>query len=636
MRSRTRWLFGLLCILEGATSGIITGTVSARFTFSLPELRLVEEGFESIPQSSVDIDFDTGGLLHCAWIDSRTTNLHIFGTFVQPNGTVKLPFRGLHGTESNNHSIPFITRNAADTSGMYLFGVETTVPNLIGCMARWDLTQLPNQVTVIDKAVTPLTPTALVRNQMDVIAVSDGIIYVMESDPNIVLRKYTPSSDTWDVTEFIISPFPDRMLVNPRLAKSTDDYLYLSYENYYIPASEHSLIVRQSLNPGDINYWKIETWLSVTTNGPYNADLAATGTGAVQGADRVALVFVDPNSTSTELVCWMSHAQDWSLDIWNGSQTTFSLSAPGTPILGPRAAFSSDDITLYTVWADGRTGGFDEIFGAVSYDGGSFFVPEQQLTSNESDILEPPVIATGTDPGQFAVAYIRSSGASSSPFVLASMPIFFDTCDGDPSRFWDSYAGISPASSPYHSPPQCYALVSESMKGALIRDFGTVEQTGSVDLYFYDDPSNNLTDFAVTLENNNEKGVIRMLGVRNETTPTNYAYSTDGFIWVDWTTAPRFVGWHHVSMTVNAFDGLAMTIEYSPGQTETVTDPTFTSFTRISIAGGDDMYPYYVDDIQVSAVPVEQQPIPATSTAALALLIVSLSYGMIRTIRRIR
>ncbi|MCD4652820.1 hypothetical protein K8T06_02675, partial [bacterium] len=354
------------------------------------------------------------------------------------------------------------------------------------------------------------------------------------------------------------------------------------------------------------------------------------------GTEYCTLVYKDPFSSAvTSLSCHMAIATDWGIDIWASVIASFGTVSPsGTSVLGPNAAFDSDNETLYVVWADDRST-YHEVYGVISYDAGVWFQSEQQLTNNGQTLIEAPVIVTGTESGNLAIAYTRNTSTGDSPYVLVSMPAFFDKCDTDPGNYWDSYAGVSVDSTtiPPFSMPACYRLETASTKGQLINQY-TVEQEGGIDLYFYDDTTITTENFFVALENTNAKGVIRMLGVRNETTQSNYAYSADGVNWTDW-GVPRSTGWHHITMTTSEAVGLEMSIEYSPGLTAHYADPAFQYFTKITIEGGDTGDPYFVDDIEVHAIStLDERPIPTSSHFSLALLMIIMSVLVVLYSRR--
>ncbi len=55
----------------------------------------------------------------------------------------------------------------------------------------------------------------------------------------------------------------------------------------------------------------------------------------------------------------------------------------------------------------------------------------------------------------------------------------------------------------------------------------------------------------------------------------------------------RQLGWHRITMSVDLASGLTMSLEYSPGSTASWADNMFTTFTFVSIEGGDDADPIF-------------------------------------------
>lgn len=350
-------------------------------------------------------------------------------------------------------------------------------------------------------------------------------------------------------------------------------------------------------------------------------DLAVTG-DFVLGTLKVATAYQDPMVPDKIIVASVEHNGDWVDSAWTGNYTVLNA-APGasTLIRGPDLAFGVNKIFLYAVWFDDRAGG-ECLFGAISFTGGLTWGHDRQLTYGTPMLQNPPQIITGYSPGNLAVAYTRYTGVGISPHALVIMPLFYDGCDDDPATYWDSFTGVTPVFLPFHGlQGRSYEMTNGSDRGRLERDFGPQENQGSVDLYFYDDIVNVNEDFYIGLDNDNRRGVIRMLGVRNDTTNNNYWYY-DGAEWINWgAEAVRSTGWHHVAMTVNEA-GLYMSLEYADGEYATWYDPSYTAFTSVFIEGGSDTEPYYVDDVQVEVLPLESPvAIPAASPLFLIMLL---------------
>jgi len=596
-----------------------TVTVQGSFTFSLPEQMLSDPGSESTPQWNADICFDSVNRLHAVWVDTIFSTPEIYGTVVNRMGQIQHQFNGYHPLIGNDYYMPFMQKNLYDTNKMCVFAIEDfSGPYVRGVNSEWDLSTLPLEpgVTNINTFDLAITTSPSTRNDIDVVSSGNYLIYAYAFYPDLHLNRFNVVSQAWESPEIIIAGGTDTLL-NPSLAAGDDGYIYLAY-NKTISSSIYELIVCRSNGPGVINGFLPARLVATNNNEEYKADIVVAGN---VGSEHCALVYRDAQPTTPEAVCSMETAGDW-YGTWGGAVTTYSTIWMSS-FMGPNAAYDADGETLYVVWADNRYTD-DEVFGVVSYNAGLTFQNVNALTNNAQSLIQAPIIATGPDSGNLAIAYCRNNGTGTSPYVLFSMPEFFDKCDSDPSNYWDGSSGVvvdSIFSQPYTA-PACYRLETASKKGQLINHY-SVEQQGGIDLYFYDDTSITTQNFSVIIENANAKGVIRMLGVRNETTQSNYSYYNGS--WIDW-SVPRSTGWHHIVMTASEENGLEMSLEYSPGSTAYNLDFSFQYFTDITIEGGDTGSPYYVDDIEVHALPVtDDEPIPASSTVSLLLLLAGIS-----------
>jgi len=622
MNKRNYWasLFIVVMIFCFMPVNILAG-----YTFSLPEQALAGPGQDLINQWCVRIDFDTSNRLHAVWVDEGPP-VFFRGTVIDNTGSILAPFDAYNNTTSYQYDAPFIKRSMQDTTKMLTFGLEFTGSLLNGALSSWDLNDLPSEPGVVNLTTTPLLPPSfLTEEQIDILAVGDYLIYVYENSPDLLLRRYNLSTGAWDPSEELIQALPNTIFHYPNLAVDDDNFIYLSYDSYNTSTGRTNLIARRSATAMLIDDFYQEVYILFSDIGSFNAAFAVAGSSSLP---YCAFLYADPNASSLEFVCNMDQKFDWSQDIWGGIPYTISMHSYG-PFLGPNAAFAADGETLYVTWADDSPGTY-EIFASVSHDGGASFDNEEQLTNNGVSILGAPEIATGTEPGNVAIAYIKNMGDAHSPFALVSMPTFFDTCGSNPAGYWDSYAGVTVVTGPVipYSQPACYMMATA--KGQLVSDYGSIEQFGGVDLYFHDDTSINNTNFLVSLENGNAKGVIRMLGVRNETTQSNYSYFGP-LGWED-LGVPRTTGWHHIIINANETDGLTASLEYTPGVSVSRTDPLFETFTSVIIEGGTASDPYYIDDVTIHAFPLatEPQPIPASSTLFLGLLLAAVGIFLIR------
>jgi len=401
----------------------------------------------------------------------------------------------------------------------------------------------------------------------------------------------------------------------PRLAKDESKYIYLSYDLYDLDDLQHHLTARRSDLPESVNTWLPEVTIDSSYDGSFQAEMVIEGSSLQQ---KTAFVY-SAGTSPLQIFVNAASGNTWPTDAWYGIPVVAaSLPATVSMLKGPNMAYAPGGSRLYVVWADDRDTFNSEVYGVVSYDGGFSFNAVETLTNMDKPIPEAPRVAVGTELGNMAVSFIAAEGAGSSPYVLLSVADFLDPCDGLPDVYWTSDSGVTVDYGVFFSPPASYRLETENLKGTLLRDYGPIEQSGSVSLLFYDDPTITTADFEVGLENGNAKGVIRMLGVRNDISPSNYSYNSSG-TWLDSGIA-RSLGWHFINFSVDPVDGLTMSIEYSPGSSVEWLDPAFTSFTSVTITGGDDASPYYIDDIQVLALPLGSGgTVPLDSFPALLL-----------------
>ena len=603
---------GMVCLwlLIMAAQGAYAG-----FNFIRPAIMLTDGG--SLSYSEVNIDFDNDNALHAVWLDDISGYKQIFGTSVLRDGTVLGKFPAMISTPSQNYGLPHIFRNAADTSKMYEFAINRNIiePDSLLEAAYWDLTLLPAAPGVIPFGSINLnTANTVGGSHFDMVSAGSLIVYAVTVSPAIHIRPYNVSGGYWD-SETIISPEANHVLSYPRLSKDETGCIYLSYNSQHITFLDNELYVMRTSLPNQTVLWLPAVSVAASPDSMFRAELTVEGLSVDQ---KTALVYTTGPSP-IEIVANVAMGNMWpSEGVWPGVPVV-AAAIPGsvTMFLGPDAAYSPGGSRLYITWADDRELSNSELYGIISYDGGLSFGSTETLTDLNMYIMEPPSIISGTELGNLAVGFILSDGDGSNPYALVSQSDFLDACDDSPALFWDGYAGVTVDSGTYLSFPACYRMASESLKGTLLQDYGTLEQTGYISLYFYDDPAITGTDFLVGMENANSKGVIRMLGVRNDTTQENYSYNSNG-TWLD-SGIPRQLGWHQIVMSVEATTGLIMSLEYAPGSTASWSDGTFTSFTSVSIDGGSDTDPYYVDDIQLLAVPIPGNPLPATTWFGLAI-----------------
>ncbi|MCD4654847.1 LamG domain-containing protein [bacterium] len=617
------------CVLAELSLGLCLGSL----TFIRGEVELFDSPYESLTQSALNVHFDQNNRLHGVFSDDRDGFQHIFGATMLRNGY----------TTPNFHAyVPPVNTDLFDygqvmslpgyPNEMFMLGIDETSPILAAVVSSWDLTNLPDVPTVTNLNSTTIAAT--VMGYLDTVSSGDYLFYVYNFNGMLYLNRFDVSSNSWDISETILSTINEEM-TSPRLVVDDDGYLYLGYQQYNGISGFYQFVVRRSVNPQELTSgFLMEHYISPTpkTSIFEHIDLAVTGDFAT-GNLKVATVYQDPFTPAIDVVASVEHNGDWTEPTWIGTDTVINGGLGTTTALrGPDIQFGVNKIFLRAVWLDDRTGN-DHLFGTISFTGGLTWRPNKQLSNGTPVIEGVPQIVKGFAPGNLAIAYNRNTGIGISPHALVIMALFYDACDDDPAIYWDTSVGIVPVNTQFHGLlGKSYELANGSERGQLIRDFGSQEQMGSVDMYFYDDIGNTTEDFFIGLEDNSGRGVIRMLGVRNETTQSKYSYY-DGVQWVDWgVPVARSTGWHHVVMTVDE-TGMEMFLEYLDGEVATWSDPTYTGFTSVFIQGGSDSEPYYVDDVQVEVIPLESgDEVPTTSFLALTLLLIGFAVLIRRSI----
>jgi len=613
----------VLCVL------ILGQTIisAASFQFNLPEKSLVEPAFESFLHENPDVVFDAIGNVHVVYEDNRNaSNTHIFGTTYTLNGDWTPSYRAYQGVNSDPHIHPFVVPSLIYADQSYVSCLNSNGTTWKSDLGALFTATLPFPPSTSDLTSYSMSSTGSIS--YDVIAANGYIFYVCDSTPNLLLNKYDETG-SW-IGETTIYPDSTEELQFPKISIDDAGYIYLLYRTEDV--NSYHLKIRRSSSPYDVSSFHMAHDAAWNSTQSYNPPaLAVTGDSGSMNL-KVAIAYLDPTGTVTKIIGDMDDSTDWTetspLAFGNyGPYDISSTLVPAVLTYGPDMEYDAAG-TLYYVWSDDRDSSF-KIYGNTSYDGGISVLPADEVSINDSasNLTSAPKLATGPLPGDIAIAYCRMT-SNANPYLLVSRATFFDSCNAQPAAtgYWDSYAGVSSDSgfsSPY-SPPSVYKFENGKSKGLLQHNYANLMQ-GSVTLQFFDTMSTT-ENFYVALENNNSKGVIRMLGVRNETTQTNYCYSFDGLTWTDM-GAPRTPGWHEIRMAVDDYN-LTMQIESGSKQIYDVTDPTFTSFTSIEMNGGSSASPYYIDDVRVEAFEIDgggSTTVPAVSTFSMAILIVMFS-----------
>ncbi|MBN1296712.1 hypothetical protein JXA80_08015 [bacterium] len=627
-------LFLFLCFLT------VPSITYASIPFSQDPVLLVDDNARTAGQANTHVEFDFNGNLHAAWVDNRLGPNQILGTVMMAGSLEPSTNYRMHvGYTTENMDFAHIHRTSWTTSSLFMLAMNTSTPGSFSfCPADINVTTLPAIPSVTDLAA--FSSNAMSGGVVSMVMAGNRLVYAIEYANQILINEFNVATQTWSGGETILGGSANIEYAHPQLAADESGYVYIIFDRHDTSTGYYDVVIQRSWSNTDVLTFQVEhePLPIASTIGWFDPDIAVTG--SYVGSDLiVAIAYIDPDPMARTI--WYNHENngDWTEPTLLSSTpyALNSMSTTGMEVHGPEMAFDADGDSLYVVWADSRSG-MPELYIHPIMNQGYTTTSDALLTSGWN-IQERPCITTGPDPRNIAISFIGTDGVAFNPFALVLQPDFFDRCDADPGTtgLWDSWGGIDVnfAHIPY-SQPACYGLINNTSRGTLLRDFGSVEHTGSLSLQFWDDASVQTSNFFMIMTNDNQRGVIRMLGVRNETTPTNYSYY-NGSAWID-STVPRQTGWRELIMTVNE-SGTTMQIQYQPympGMFTIPADPGMTTFTSLSIEGGDTTTPqFFVDDILVEAIPyISVQPVPATSPLFLGIALV-LAGGMI-TIHRIR
>lgn len=603
------------------------------FYFTKPELMLVEGSFDTITQENVSVTFDPVNNVLIAFEDAREGPRHIYSTIYTSNDELVGSYRAYQGSPvTHPHQFPGILHSEYYPDLSYCLAYDTYGTMLEHVMGTIDTATLPATPGVND--ATAFSTLASGLDGYDSVSGHSFLFYIHAAGGNLYANTFNEASGTW-IGETEING-GGSYLRNPSIAMDESGYIYIAYEED-TGGSGHYVYARRSVAIHDTTAWnatKEAFWHG--SNGGFYPQIAVFGDEP--GGDlRVAVAARFPDPANTGVVAVIDANEDWTQttipSTWDsGNHYASSILVSTTTVLAPDMAYDSVG-NLFLCWSDDRDMLNQKAYGNVAYYSEFSFdsIQEVRLSDMAEDLYQAPRLAVGANSDDIAVVYSRYNGANISPYMLVSRATFFDSCDQDPATtgFWDSYAGVTVDSGIYFSSPASYQMASAKVKGTLLHEYSTPVE-GRVSLQFYDDTANINENFYVGIQNTNEKGVIRMLGVRNDTTQSNYSYSLDGGItWVD-TGLVRGTGWHAIEFVVNS-SGLTMTMD--PGSAGfSQTDPSMTAFTRLEMDGGTVSEPYHVDDIrfETSQISAEPEPIPALSPLFMLILLSALTLILLK------
>ncbi len=288
---------------------------------------------------------------------------------------------------------------------------------------------------------------------------------------------------------------------------------------------------------------------------------------------------------------------------------------------------------INVIWEDDRNGPETTIYGSRSYNlGGQFLFDRQMSFPHPGESMYDPTIAADPIRGHLAVGYTR--GAATTRVVgRLSTADHVNRCDASPSlAYWQNQAGITVNTTFFHDYTpngSSYRVANGTNRGALAHDFSPNQVMGVVSLWFYDDPTLNLNeDFWVIFEGDDgsRAGIFRMLGVRNETSTSNFCFNPTG-LEPDWQDSGISRGaaeaWHHVVIVVNE-DGLQIYLDPETVTPAVIDDSSVATMLSIGVQGGSDAESYYIDDIHIAGIllPI----IPAMSVTGMIFLLLFIPF----------
>lgn len=605
-------------------AGGLTAPVGG-YPFITPEIPLVEPEHSDFYKEHIDTTFDMGNNAHAVWIDWRDGMGKIFGNTVLRDRTTLISYPSYTGDPAIPHSMPVILSDQLYPDRLYVLGTTDIVDPQELLLARYDL-NLPGSVNPQDISSFPLMESMI--SDFQAVWTMDNLNFVFVYDTMLFTGTYSIVSNTW--IEFgPIDTNPDIVFSNPRLARDNMGYIYLTYNRFNTYLMQNTLVVRRSIEPCFLAQgFGPERQVDFDVSYEMVPSIAATGPGPAPLS--VSIAYYREGATFPVILCATEVNGPWGAPVPLGGWVA-QVNTPYDILQDVHAGYDRAG-RLYVVWVS-----FDQLLGDISHDTGMSFGADRMLTPAGMILSGPVSLALGNIAGNVAIGFMGDTGTSiyANPYMLVSMSDIYDACDMHPSLtgFWDTYTGVEVDIELFHGntgyPLGSYRLTTESLRDGdgVIRDYGLVEQQGLVELYFYDSESVT-ADFTVGLDNANARGVMRMLGVRNETNTHDYQYY-NGTEWIDW--ASRANGWHHVIITVDD-DGIEMKLEAVPdsGTYVTYQDAVFTSFTSIFIEGGSETDPYNVDDIRVETIPLGAPPVhPLPVDTLWSILILTLILGIV-------
>ncbi len=642
-----RCVIGMVFIMMSMITGLCPMQSDAYFT---PEIQFGSDLSPTDSNSMPDLAFDDLSpalkSVHMVWANSDTINDIIYHQSLSLSGV----FTASQEASSDGSYLgdPSIVFGLAELKNGFM--VCTDGSNGVIPGATIDMTQPVgswfSSISETFTSNTGATPVSIASTL--VLADSLWLAYTEPGVRGIIINRH--NGFTWS-TGLIEDVDPLTGYHDPQICIDDLGYIYLVY--YAEAGTPIGWFARRSISPNphptlELGFLDPRLILAVTAPGDASDFVCDVYGGLSETTDATfAVAWVD---SSFEVHCQVDvDAQNPApvTSDWVGGAVLGGSSVRVSSLLADSPANLDIAIgwnrNIQIVWEDYRTSPNVLIYGSRSFDLGGHFVPDRQLSPlRPGENHYSPTLAADQLYGHLALGYASSSVAGNIVLARLSVAEHVNNCDDPPlASYWQTQSGVSVSNTVFHDflpTGNSYKIANAGTRGSLVHDFGSYGATGSVSLWFYDDPISNTTEnFWVELQGDDgsKAGIFRMVGVRNETTMADLSFNPTGDI-ADWVNTGISRGtvptWHHVVISVDE-DGLVIFLDPETELTPIHTDSSVVSMTSIGVEGGSDAEPYYLDDIRiVTEVLAEPVTIPALSGMGILILLI----GAIPVFRRIR
>ncbi len=597
--------------------------------FPTPQIA-VESSYMTTGQAHPDLVFDLSQNLHLIWSGDPTMSIkRIYHRKVEPSGvwmaTEPAAVDGSCTTVDCGFDYPAIAMG--NSTCMVVYPGGATHPSM-------DSTELNVTSGIWTFRGQADTGTQGPYPEVAVAAYGNFVFAAHQYQNGFRVVRY--NSGVWETgSEFTWVPGGSISYENIDVAVDAEGFIYVVFDSLDSGSGFYGVGACRSIDPYDVTAG-FHSIRIVESGHPdfFYAHPSISVTGSESTSDlAVTIGWVHLNA---------SNPQVYAMTEYNGTWYSIALfSGPGNKACSWTGGVVSSDIdlvrdsngTIQMVWLDYRTGS-NEVYGAVSYDDGANFLPDECISCGDGasgTVSDPAITRTTGSIKRTAVAYSRMVDGHDHVFLSYIASQFYDSCDTDFSN-WDSASGVVIDHSFSHDPGGgSFRFQASKGRGLLANDFSPEQLTGTVDFWFFDSLSNTADfSFKISGDDGTKSGVYRMVGINNASSHSVYSIDQGLGSWSS-TTVTRTADWHH--MIVSVEDG-TITIYLDP---ETNPAPIHTSsgfefFNSIEFQGGTDTDPYYLDDVYL--ITETLRATPSMSTWGMILLLAA--FGVLFFVQRNR